>query len=83
MFDQYSDYEQFGESSCKSSMRRTELTAAVNVALHTVRRPCPQRSFPAVHITHHSIQGRAENAELNEQPALNQRGDTVFQLQRN
>jgi hypothetical protein len=77
MYDQYSDCEQFGESSCKSSMRRTEQTAAVNVALDTVCRPCPQRSCPAFHITHHSIQGRAENAELNEEPALNQRSGIV------
>jgi hypothetical protein len=77
MCDQYRGCEQFGESSCKSSMRRTEQTAAVNVAPGTVCRPCPQRSFPAVHITHHSVQGRAENAELNEEPALNQRGDIV------
>jgi hypothetical protein len=77
MYDQYRDCEQFGESSCKSLMWRTEQTAAVNVALGTVCRPCPQRSFLAVHITHHSFQGRVGNAELNEEPALNQGSDIV------
>jgi hypothetical protein len=58
-------------------MRRTEQIAAVNVALGTSCRPYLQRSFPAVHITHHSIQGRAGNTELNKEPALNQRSDIV------
>jgi hypothetical protein len=58
-------------------MRRTEQAAVVNVALSAVCRPCPRHSFPAVHDTYHSIQGRAENAKLNEEPASNQRSDTV------
>jgi hypothetical protein len=77
MYDQYRNCEQSGESSCKSSMRRTEQIAAVNVALGTSCRPYLQRSFPAVHITHHSIQGWAGNTELNKEPALNQRSDIV------
>jgi hypothetical protein len=53
MYDPYSDCDQPGESSRKSPMQRTEQAAAASVALGTVRKPCPQRSFPAVHITHY------------------------------